>query len=283
MNPTTDWFDVERYSDSIREIEDTEGVRIFLVEGDERALVIDAGRGIGDLGGLVEELTDLPATLALTHWHWDHIGSAADFDDVRIHPAERAANGGVAVDAVTDEFVGSAASFVEEWQAAGKELPGGFDPDGFELAPVPPGHVTPLTPGDRLDLGSRDIEAIHLPGHTPGQLGLLDREAGVLFGADVIHRDLGQKLHFETGDVTAAQGTFADLVGLWEADAFNTLLTCHNQPIEGDDLEILRQYRVGLAEILADERDYRVVDTGRTEARQYRIAGHEVLTQVDHP
>ncbi|MFB6310601.1 MAG: MBL fold metallo-hydrolase [Salinirussus sp.] len=282
MNPTTDWFDVTRYSDSIREIEDTEGVRIFLVEGEERALVIDAGRGIGNLRDLVAELTDLPVTLALTHWHWDHIGSAAEFEDVRIHPAERAADGRVTVDAVTDEFVGSAADFIDEWRAAGKELPAGID-DQFELDPVPAENVSPLAPGDHIDLGDRGIEAIHIPGHTPGQLALLDREAGVLFGADVIHRDLGQKLHFETGDVTAAQGTFADLVGLREAGVFDALLTCHNPPIEGADLDILRRYRNGLAEIIADKRDYSVVDTGRTEAREYRIAGHEVLTQVEQP
>lgn len=281
MNPTTDWFDVDRYSNSIREIEDTEGVRIFLVEGDERALVIDAGRGVGDLRGLVSELTDLPVTLALTHWHWDHIGRAADFEDVRIHPVERSADGGVTIDAVTDEFVGSPADFVEEWRAAGKELPSGFDPEGFELEPVPAGHVTPLSPGDRIDLGDREIEAVHIPGHTPGQLALLDRGAGVLFGADVVHRDFGQKLHFETGDVAAAQGTFADLVELSAAGAFNALLTCHNPPIEGDDLDILRRYREGLSEILTGERDYRVVDTGRTEARQYRVAGNEVLTRVE--
>ena len=59
------------------------------------------------------------------------------------------------------------------------------------------------------------------------------------------------------------------------------MLTCHNPPIEGDDLELLRSYRDGLAEVMAGERDYDLVDTGRTEARRYRIAGNEVLTKPD--
>jgi glyoxylase-like metal-dependent hydrolase (beta-lactamase superfamily II) len=281
MNATDDWFDVTRYGDSITILEDTEEVRIVLVEGDERAVVVDAGRGIGDLRGMVESLTDLPHELVVTHWHWDHIGAASQFDSVRIHPAEMTPDGRVTIDAVTDEFADRPRTFVEGWQAAEKALPEGFDADTFEVEPVPADRVQPLSPGEIVDLGDRRLEVVHIPGHTPGQIALLDRAAGVLFGADVIHLAQGLKLHFETGDVAAAQGTFADLTALWEAGAFDTLLTCHNPPMAGEELELLRRYRDGLAEVLSDDRSFQVVDTGRTEARQYTIAGNEVLTKPD--
>jgi glyoxylase-like metal-dependent hydrolase (beta-lactamase superfamily II) len=281
MNATNDWFDVTQYADSITILEDTEMVQVFVVEGDDRAVVVDAGRGIGDLRGMVEELTDLSHDLVLTHWHWDHIGSASQFDRVRIHPTETTPDGRVTIDAVTDEFADSPGTFIEGWQDAEKALPGGFDPDTFDVEPVSADRVSPLSPGDTVDLGDRTLEVLHIPGHTPGQIALLDRDAGVLIGADVIHREQGLKLHFETGDVAAAQGTFAHLTALWEAGAFDTLLTCHNPPIAGDDLDLLRRYRDGLAEVLSDDRAYEDVDTGRTEARQYRIAGNEVLTKPD--
>ncbi len=281
MNATTDWFDITRYTDSITILEDTEMVQVFVVEGDERAVVIDAGRGIGDLRGMVGQITDLPVELVLTHWHWDHIGSANQFDRVRIHPAEMTPDGRVTIDAVTDEFADSPRTFIEQWQADGKPLPGGFDPDTFDIDPVPTDRVTPLSPGETVDLGDRTLEVIHIPGHTPGQIALLDSEADVLVGADVIHREQGLKLHFQTGDVAAAQGTFADLTGLREAGAFDSLLTCHNPPMEGDELDLLQRYRDGLAAVLAGDTDYREIDTGRTAARQYRIAGNEVLTKPD--
>lgn len=281
MNDTTDWFEVTEYSDAITIVEDTEMVQLFLVEGQDRAVLVDAGRGIGDLRGLVDGLTDLPVDLVVTHWHWDHIGAASQFDRVRIHPAEATPDGRVTIDAVTDEFADSPAEFVAGWRAAETALPDGFDADEFDVEPVPADRVRPLSPGGTVDLGDRVLEAIHIPGHTPGQIGLLDRTAGVLIGADVIHRERGLKLHFETGDVPAAQGTFADLTALWEAGGFDALLTCHNPPMAGDDLELLRRYRDGLAEALSDDRAYQEVDTGRTRARQYRIAGNEVLTKPE--
>ena len=44
---------------------------MYLVVGETRALVIDAGTGFCDLKGIVEGLTDLPYDVALTHGHPD--------------------------------------------------------------------------------------------------------------------------------------------------------------------------------------------------------------------
>ncbi len=41
-----------------------------------------------------------------------------------------------------------------------------------------------LREGDVLDLGRRKLEIVHLPGHTPGSIGVLIRDEGVLFTGD---------------------------------------------------------------------------------------------------
>ena len=41
-----------------------------------------------------------------------------------------------------------------------------------------------LPDGDTLDLGSRTFDVVHLPGHSPGSIGLLDRSSGVLISGD---------------------------------------------------------------------------------------------------
>lgn len=45
----------------------------YLVEGAERALLIDTGFGVGDLKALCERLTDKPLLVVDTHSHGDHV------------------------------------------------------------------------------------------------------------------------------------------------------------------------------------------------------------------
>ena len=68
----------------------------YLVEGAERALLIDTGFGVGDLKALCERLTDKPLLVVDTHSHGDHVLGNPQFDRVYIHAldleAGRAAN-----------------------------------------------------------------------------------------------------------------------------------------------------------------------------------------------
>lgn len=46
----------------------------YLLIGEERALLIDCGLGIGDIKGAVEKITDKPILVVATHGHVDHAG-----------------------------------------------------------------------------------------------------------------------------------------------------------------------------------------------------------------
>ena len=55
---------------------------MYLVVGSERALLVDAGLGTGDLRGLVEGLIgDRPLDVVITHGHPDHIAAMGQFQD----------------------------------------------------------------------------------------------------------------------------------------------------------------------------------------------------------
>ena len=41
--------------------------------------------------------------------------------------------------------------------------------------------------GDVLDLGDSAFEVIHLPGHSPGSIGLWEKASGTLFSGDAIY------------------------------------------------------------------------------------------------
>ena len=63
-------------------------VNMYLLEGDEAALLIDCGTGIGNAAETVRELTDKPLTVAITHGHFDHDGAAALFPEIHLHPMD---------------------------------------------------------------------------------------------------------------------------------------------------------------------------------------------------
>lgn len=277
MNRTDEWYDVEAVTENGYRIVEGGGYGLFLAEGTDRSVVIDAGIGIGDLRGLVAELVETPVTLLLTHSHWDHIGSAARFDDVRVHETEIGPDGRVAIDSHSDQFVERPAEFVEGWRADGNELPEGFDPSAYAIKPVE--DPTPVAGGDGFELGDRRLETVHTPGHSPGHLALLDGEAGVLYGGDVVHRDAGLYVHLEGGDLRAYRETFARLAELRDDGAFDTLLTSHNPPFAGEELAVIDRLERGLERILDGEADPERVETDFGTADRYEFGESVVLTE----
>jgi len=173
------WFEVYRLPEgsyAVYEPFQFEEAMSYLVPGEERAALIDTGTGIGDLRGLVEELTDLPVFVINTHTHWDHIGADSRFDDVRCfdHPECIAKlTRGVGREKLKPSITGDSLR---------KPPPADFDADDWSIPPVEPTAV--FHDGDIFDLGGRSLEVIHTPGHSPGSVCLLDRKNRVLFSGD---------------------------------------------------------------------------------------------------
>ena len=64
---------------------------LYLVEGSDKAVLIDAGTKIKDLDKIVASITKKPIMLVATHVHPDHTGSAIDyFPEIYINPADTA-------------------------------------------------------------------------------------------------------------------------------------------------------------------------------------------------
>jgi len=121
-------------------------VRFFLLTGSERALLVDSGRSVHNALDIAATLTDLPICLLNTHADMDHVASNEQFASFYLHPDEE-----------------------ENYRSTGGE-----------------GTILPVREGDVIDLGGRPLEVIHLPGHTPGSIALLDRASRVLISGDPI-------------------------------------------------------------------------------------------------
>lgn len=126
------------------------GVRIFLAAGREKALVIDTGMTGIDIHEAAKEVTDLPLVLVNTHSDPDHTGGNSQFSDFMMHPSEMMIYHNI---------------FHQK------------------------GRALPVFDRERIDLGERELEVVHVPGHTPGSITLLDRNERCLIGGDPIQFD----------------------------------------------------------------------------------------------
>lgn len=169
---------------------------IFLVTGSEADLVIDSGMGIAPLRPVVEALRPDPAKpliLLTTHTHVDHLGAAHEFDIRLVHPLEAEAlaapahyslDSGAIPDRLRDLFLD--AGYPPLWPLLIDALPHeGYDVAGYRLRGAP--ATGTVSDGDVIDLGDWQAEVLHLPGHSPGQVGLWHAASGTLFGADAIY------------------------------------------------------------------------------------------------
>ena len=147
---------------------------MFLLEGDERALLIDTGLGLFDLPALVRELTDKPLLVALTHGHIDHAGGIGQLEEVYVHPDDREM-ALAATRAEREDYVRYMLTLCE----------GIYDvtPETLRTGEAAP-KLLDLSGGTTIHLGNRDVAVIETPGHTPGGLSYLDKKERLLFSGD---------------------------------------------------------------------------------------------------
>jgi glyoxylase-like metal-dependent hydrolase (beta-lactamase superfamily II) len=268
MNATDEWYDVTQSELGVWTI--TEG-GVFgsqLVAGEDRALLIDAGAGIGDLRGMVDALVDVPVTALLSHAHWDHVANAHQFEDVVAHPLAHD-DGRIEAEPLSL----TPRDWAADWRDAGNEFPDGFDPETFEIPPVT--GVESVYPGTVLDLGGRSVELLPTPGHAREQLAVLDRETRSVFASDVVHTDYDCYAHFPGGDLAACRATMALLADCFEAGAFDTMYFSHVPPLSGPACSLVRDYRDAIETILAEGMPFEE-GNGDHPARYYQVGENEL-------
>jgi len=175
------WFTVTQIDESthiISEYRHWEETHSYLLEGNDRALLIDTGLGICNISKEVQKLTDKPVTAVATHIHWDHIGGHQYYPDFYAHKEELnwlAGQFPLTMEAVRGMVTDRC------------ELPEGYDVSKYELFQGTPTRV--LQDGDVIELGNRTIKALHTPGHSPGHLCFWEAERGYLYTGDLVYKD----------------------------------------------------------------------------------------------
>ena len=195
---TRQWFDRRCVDDDITLLWEPHVIElmrcnIWHVRGSTRDLIVDTGMGVVSLSEELSDLIDKPVIAVATHGHADHIGSHHEFDDVVAHPAE-------AIDLEQPSL--RTLDVASAWGADGFELfraLGMVGEHGLFVDALPLGYrlesfaqrgcpvVRRVDEGDVIDLGDRQFEVLHLPGHSPGSIGLWEPDTGTLFSGDAIY------------------------------------------------------------------------------------------------
>lgn len=155
-------IDIDYIQPGVVHFEDNIDSSFYLIEGRDKALLIDTGCGGGNIHHLASAFTDKPIELAVTHDHGDHDAHAMEFSKVYMHRAD--------IDGMREKQ--------ERFRI----------PENKRLDPA---HFTPVEDGSVIPLGDSVVRVLHIPGHTAGSVVFVDEGRKVVFTGDAIGSGVG--------------------------------------------------------------------------------------------
>ncbi|MBU5437943.1 MBL fold metallo-hydrolase [Tissierella sp. MSJ-40] len=161
----------------------------YVVKGKDKNLLIDTGFNTKEcIDALIQGMEELEINfnnteLFITHLHADHSGLATFFQEkgVRIYAGE-----------VDGELINQMTK-MEYWKRFNefkiifdleKDEVSFEDHPGYKYCLREPISYVPLREGKGLQVGEYFFEVIFIPGHTPGHIGLYERNHKLFFGGD---------------------------------------------------------------------------------------------------
>lgn len=166
-------------------------INIYVVKGKDRGIVIDTGfnkpeskkdmlDGLSQLG-LEPKYLDL----VITHLHSDHTGLASMFAKAGSKVYASKIDGDIINESIKKSYWDLMLGFRKLYGMDDDEVDINDHP-GYTFKPDEEVDFIDLNPGDVLRVGDYTFDILDLKGHTPGHIGLYDKDHKILFGADTV-------------------------------------------------------------------------------------------------
>ena len=81
-------LEISKLEDKVWVVETTDKTTMYIIEGNDKALLIDTGTKCANLNEVVRQITKKPLYVVLTHAHGDHDGNIGYFDEIYLHEAD---------------------------------------------------------------------------------------------------------------------------------------------------------------------------------------------------
>jgi len=197
-------------------------LNFFIIKGQEKSMIIDTGfnreETKEEIRRIFKELSLKPENtiLFLTHLHSDHVGLANYFAEMGLPVYISKIDGDLLnysvekSDPLWQETIQTAV-----WQGLEEDKLYIEDHPGFKFRPAAYLNYIPAVPGEHLQIGEYNFEIIDLKGHTPGIVGLYEKEHKILFCGDHILGKITPNITFwgfQYGDILGTYFKSLDLV-----------------------------------------------------------------------
>lgn len=191
-------------------------INIFVIKSEDSSMIIDTGFNNPENRANMEELFErlnlnpLKTKLFLTHLHSDHVGLAKWLSDKGVGDIYISEKDGKMVEngIKKEDFQWQNIIKNAHFQGLGPENLKIEDHPGYKNRPKEAFPNTKIKPGWKISIGDYNFVAIDEEGHTPGMLGLYEKEHKILFCGDHI---LGKI----TPNITYWGDEFGDSLGIY--------------------------------------------------------------------
>jgi len=207
----------------------------YIIKSEERNLIIDTGFNLkacmdAMMEGITETGIDLEKTdLLITHNHTDHSGLAhamsSMVDKIYIGKTDSVYLNAQATGGHWERLKKMTRLFglEKDNMVLGSDQAKGFSPGGKV-------DLTLLSEGDTIEVGEYVFEVVDIPGHTPGHIGLYERNHKLFFCGDHILGKISPNISFWGFESDILAIFIESLKKVYEFD-INHLFSAHGIPV----------------------------------------------------
>lgn len=168
-------------------------LNFYIIKGQKKSMIIDTGFNREDtkenIMKIFKELNLKPENtiLFLTHLHSDHTGLAAYLEKMGLTIYASKIDGDLLNNSV-EKLDSMWQDTIQQgfWQGLQEDNLDIEDHPGFKFRPTAHINFISAIPGEYIKIGEYNFEIIDLKGHTPGIIGLYEKEHKILFCGDHI-------------------------------------------------------------------------------------------------